>query len=609
MKSKHEMPFGAEYRADGSTRFRLWAPEVESVRLALTGANEGELPMLATGSGWFELSVPSLRPRSRYKFKIGDGQCVPDPASRFQPEGVHGCSEVIYPAAYEWHDDHWRGRPWSEAIIYELHLGTFTSEGTYRAAESKLDYLSALGITAIEIMPVSSFPGRRNWGYDGVLPFAPASVYGRPQDFKHFVEAAHARNFMVLLDVVYNHFGPEGNYLPLYAPQFFTDRHKTPWGQAINFDGADSRSVRDFFIHNALYWLEEYHLDGLRLDAVHAIADDSNPDILNEIAEAIRCGPGAARQIHLVLENDNNAARYLERDNASAPKLYTAQWNDDMHHAAHVLVTHETDGYYSDYAERPAWRLGRCLAEGFSYQGESSKYRGGETRGEPSKGLRLDCFVNFLQNHDQVGNRATGERIVQFANPAALKVAVTCLLLAPSTPLLFMGEEFGASTPFLFFCDFGEDLAAKVTEGRRAEFARFVEFRSPERQKLIPDPNRESTFERSKLDWESLKNSQHTEWLDFYRELLSIRRKEIRPRIGSIATAKATHRDLGERGLSVRWPFLKSGALKCFLNFAETETCIPEKLNGRVLYTSNNADVLKTQVLPAYSAAWLLEEE
>ena len=608
MRRTHDMPFGAEYRGDGSTRFRLWAPGAESVRLVLTGVTVCKQLMPASGKGWFELIVPSVGPRDHYKFEIDGKHCVPDPASRFQPDGVHEASQVVDSGAYEWGDDGWSGRAWSEAVVYELHLGTFTSEGTFRAAESKLEYLSDLGVTVIEIMPVSSFPGRRNWGYDGVSPFAPTHVYGRPEDLKHFVDAAHARNLMVLLDVVYNHFGPEGNYLPLYAPQFFTDRHKTPWGKAINFDGAESRPVRDFFIHNALYWLEEYHLDGLRFDAVHAIVDDSKPDILIEIAEAVRQGPGAERQIHLVLENDNNAAHYLERAKADRPKFYSAQWNDDSHHAAHVLLTKEADGYYSDYSGRPAWHLGRCLAEGFSYQGETSKYREGEARGEPSKKLSLDCFVNFLQNHDQVGNRATGERISQFAKPAALKVALTCLLLAPSIPLLFMGEEFGASTPFLFFCDFGTDLAEKVTEGRRAEFAKFAEFNSPERQKLIPDPNSESTFQKSKLDWGSLEHARHRAWLNFYRELLSIRHREIVPRIGSIATDKATYEPLNTRGLSVRWPFLNSGALQCILNFADSEIRIPETLSGRILYALNGADVLKTSILPAFSALWWLEE-
>lgn len=287
MKRKHEMPFGTECRADGTVRFRLWAPNASSVGLVLQSGNR-DLALSPASGGWFELVTDQAQTGTRYQFKVDDHQLVPDPASRFQPSGVHGPSEVVDPTSFEWQDANWRGRPWNEAVLYELHVGTFTPEGTLVAAEKKLDYLAELGVTAIEVMPVSSFPGQRNWGYDGVLPYAPACAYGRPEDLKYFISAAHAKNLMVFLDVVYNHFGPEGNYLPLYAPQFFTDLHRTPWGRAINFDGPESRTVRDYFIHNALYWLEEYHFDGLRLDAVHAIADDSRPDILMELAETVR---------------------------------------------------------------------------------------------------------------------------------------------------------------------------------------------------------------------------------------------------------------------------------------------------------------------------------
>jgi maltooligosyltrehalose trehalohydrolase len=457
-------------------------------------------------------------------------------------------------------------------------------------------------------MPVSTFPGQRNWGYDGVLPYAPAGVYGRPEDLKHFIDAAHAKNLMVLLDVVYNHFGPEGNYLPLYAPQFFTYRHHTPWGQAINFDGPDSRSVRDYFIHNALYWLEEYHFDGLRFDAVHAILDDSTPDILTELATTIRTHSGPERHIHLVLENADNTPRYLRRDGDHRPRLFTAQWNDDIHHALHVLITGETDGYYADYAADPVRRLGRCLAEGFGYQGEASIYHNGEPRGEPSRDLPPEGFVSFLQNHDQIGNRAFGDRILQVANPAAVRVAMTCLLLAPSPPLLFMGEEFGASTPFLFFCDFGPDLAAKVTTGRRSEFARFAAFNSPEKQARIPDPNSESTFLASKIDWNSLAELEHRGWLRFCNNLLMCRRQEIVPRIAAINIGGAEFAGLTSQAILVRWPFRRGGALKLFANFSNHEISITEGLSGRVLYSMAADPLEKEKKLPAFSAAWLLNE-
>jgi malto-oligosyltrehalose trehalohydrolase len=409
MKRRHEMPFGAALRDDGTTCFRLWAPAAARVDLALaTTRAHAALPLAALDGGWFEAIAPDAPHGSRYAFRIDGERTVPDPASRSNPDDVHAPSMVVDPLAFDWQDAGWRGRPWHEAVLYELHVGTFTREGTFAAAIGRLDYLAGLGITAIELMPLADFPGTRNWGYDGVLPFAPDATYGPPETLKALVQAAHARGLMVLLDVVYNHFGPEGNYLHLYAPQFFNPTHRTPWGAAINFDGPGSRTVRDFFVHNALFWLEEYHFDGLRLDAVHAIADGSRPDIVAELAAAVRAGPGRDRHVHLVLENDANQARYLGRDESRAPLFATAQWNDDLHHAFHVLLTGERDGYYADYAERPLRHLGRALAEGFSYQGEASAYRANRTRGEPSVHLPATAFVSFLQTHDQVGNRAFG---------------------------------------------------------------------------------------------------------------------------------------------------------------------------------------------------------
>ena len=479
MKRCHDMPFGAQCRDDGSVRFRLWAPAARQVELCFGDVNPpAYLPLDQRDNGWFELVTDAVRPGTQYRFRIDHAQKVPDPASRFQPRDVHGPSEIIDPDSFFWLDRAWQGRKWEEAVIYELHVGTFTPRGTFLAACERLDYLADLGITALELMPVSDFPGQRNWGYDGVYSFAPDSTYGRPEDLKELVQSAHSRGIMVLLDVVYNHFGPEGNYLGGYAPQFFTDRHHTPWGNGINFDGSESRAVRDFFIHNALYWLNEYHFDGLRLDAVHAIADDSTPDILTELADTVRSSIAPDRHVHLILENDRNQSRYLQRTVTSKercrPRTYTAQWNDDIHHALHVLITGEKDGYYSDYAEHPLDQLGRCLVEGFAYQGETSLHRNGATRGEPTQGLPLSAFVSFLQNHDQIGNRAFGERITQLADPRAVRAASAILLLAPSPPLLFMGEEFGAQSPFLFFCDFEKDLAQAVTAGRRNEFAHFT---------------------------------------------------------------------------------------------------------------------------------------
>jgi len=604
MKRKHEMPFGAETRDEGTVRFRLWAPNASSVLLQLRNPHRA-LPMSRADEGWFELTTEA-RAGAQYSFKINEEDNVPDPASRFQPSGVHGPSEVIDPFAYDWQDASWKGRRWDEAVIYELHVGTFCPQGTFAGVEAKLDYLAGLGVTAVELMPLASFPGERNWGYDGVLPFAPAPCYGRPEDLKRLIDAAHAKNLMVFLDVVYNHFGPEGNYLGLYAPDFFTQRHHTPWGQAINFDGPHSRTVRDFFIHNGLYWLEEYHLDGLRLEAVHAIHDDSRSHILAELAEVARTNCGVERHIHLVLENDNNAAHYLCRDPAARSSCYNAQWNDDIHHALHVLVTGEKDGYYSDHAQNPLCHLGRCLAEGFSFQGEKSAFRDGARRGEPSRDLPPTCFVSFLQNHDQIGNRAFGERITRLADAKKVKLAMAIVLLAPSPPLLFMGEEFAAASPFVFFCDFGPELAAMVTEGRRAEFGRFERFNSPQAQAQIPDPNAEKTFLHSKLDWDSVEREPHANWLNFYQNVLQCRREKVLPRIKDIAPGRAKFEILGSLGLEVQWPFAKSGSLQLIANFDEKSLALRRELKGELLYTTSKVHNREWTRIPSLTAAWFL---
>jgi maltooligosyltrehalose trehalohydrolase len=610
------MPFGAECLDDGKIRFRLWAPKAERVDLCL--ANQDPRALSKLEDGWFELAIKSTA-GSRYQFQINGQTKVPDPASRFQPSDVHGPSEVIDPTAFDWQDKHWRGRPWEEAVIYELHVGTFTPEGTFAGVEQRLDYLADLGITAVELMPIADFAGARNWGYDGVLPFAPDNCYGHPDDLKRLIQAAHRKGLMVFLDVVYNHFGPEGNYLRTYAPESFTARHRTPWGDAINFDGPGSRVVRDFFIHNALYWLEEYHFDGLRFDAVHAIMDESHPDILTELAETVRSKFGAQRLIHLVLENDQNAAHYLTPlgsrrdagatvDRRNTPRLYDAQWNDDIHHALRVLITGETDGYYCDYSEQPIRHLGRCLAEGFSYQGERSQHRNNTPRGESSRDLPPTSFVSFLQNHDQVGNRAYGERILKLAEPNALKAALAILLLAPSPPLLFMGEEFGADTPFLFFCDFEGELAAAVTEGRRNEFARFKKFSSPATRASIPDPNAETTFTSSKLDWRSLNEPTHQSWLSFYRDLLALRRNTIVPHLRNLSGRSASFA-LGEsNSLAVDWKLADQVTLRLITNLSPNPVTPPAAAVGRLFYSTREdiAETLNNGKMPAWSVAWFL---
>jgi malto-oligosyltrehalose trehalohydrolase len=526
LAATHRMPLGAEVLA-GGVRYRLWAPGAK--RVDVVRSRKKILPMRRMDDGWFELTVGEATAGTLYQYRIDGKLLVPDPASRFQPRDVDGPSEVIDPAAFEWDDDQWQGRPWDEAVIYELHVGSFTAKGSYKGIQDKLHHLHDLGVTAIELMPLADFAGKRNWGYDGVLPYAPDSRYGRPEDLKALVQAAHRAGLMIFLDVVYNHFGPKGNYLHAYAPQFFTERHKTPWGAAIDFSNPN---VRQFFVHNALYWLEEYRLDGLRLDAVHAIKDDSATHILEEIRACIPPGK------HLVLENDANQSRFL------GPGKYTAQWNDDSHHGYHVLATGESDGYYAAYADAPARHLARCLAEGYAYQGEVSPFSG-EPRGEPSTHLPPSAFVDFMQNHDQIGNRALGERLISLSEEKPLRALTAILLLAPSPPLIFMGEEWGCRQPFLFFCDFEGALGEAVRNGRREEFARFAAFRGPQARERIPDPLAEDTFRQCVLRW----REQDRSWLALYKELLALRQRRIVP----LRCGPGRYRMLAERAFEVCW--------------------------------------------------------
>lgn len=604
------MPFGAEVQESGGVRFRLWAPQAQCVYLQLEALDGDKrlLPMKNLGQGWYHLLTDDAFPGALYRYHVNRELLVPDPASRYQPEDVHGPSEVVSATEFPWDDNTWKGRPWEETILYEMHVGTFTSQGTFAAAAARLDYLVDLGITAVELMPVADFPGGRNWGYDGALLFAPDSSYGRPEDLKRFVQTAHHKGLTVFLDVVYNHFGPEGNYLHIYAESFFTNRHQTPWGAAINFDGPESRTVRDFFVHNALYWLEEYHFDGLRIDAVHAIQDDSRPHILEELAQKVWETPGKERYIHLVLENDNNATRFLKRNPSGTPIFYSAQWNDDIHHSLHCLLTKERAGYYADYRDHPVFSLGRCLAEGFAYQGESSKYRSGARRGEPSKDLPPTAFVSFIQNHDQVGNRAFGERIAHLAEERALRVAVTIILLAPSPPLLFMGEEFNCLEPFLFFCDFGPNLAKAVTEGRRREFARFPEFKDPFARGRIPDPNNMATFQRSKLNWDCLLRSSHGTWLAYYRELLLLRRRHIVPRLRGIRGQQASFR-LYDELMEVAWVLGDGSRLTLVAALGQHVEKPIDKPKGEILFETEagTAGHDTFEPMPLWYAAWFLE--
>ena len=610
MQREHSMPFGAQLQSDGRVRFSLWAPAATQVELCLDQpAGELLLPLQAQGDGWFQLTTEQARAGSRYRYRLDNDMRVPDPASRLQAVDVHGPSLVVDPKAFAWQDAQWRGRPWHEAVIYELHVGSFDPEGDFAAVQRHLDHLISLGVTALELMPVADFPGARNWGYDGALLFAPDTRYGGSEPLKALVQAAHTRGLMVFLDVVYNHFGPEGNYLHLYAPQFFTDRHHTPWGAAINFDGPDSHWVREFFIHNALYWLEEYHFDGLRLDAVHAILDDTRPDILEALAQRVRERFGDARRIHLVLENDDNAARYLERDRDGRPEHYVAQWNDDHHHTQHCLLTGEVRGYYQDYADDPLYLLGRSLNEGFAYQGEASDYRNRRLRGESSLLLPPAAFVNFLQNHDQVGNRAFGDRLSRLCEAQALRAALALLLLAPSPPLLFMGQEWGCPQPFPFFCDFGSDLAGKVVAGRRQEFARFPEFSDPAARERIPDPMAEATFASAVLDWTLLDAAEAQAWLALHRELLGLRQAVLQPRLNGRVSSQRPWTRLGARALDVRWHLADGSRLDLLANLGSVELPGITPPDADLLYTTHPAgSAAAGDILPAWSVSWYLHD-
>ncbi len=606
---QHHMPFGAEPRNDGQVRFRLWAPAAEQVDVCLrSDRGKGEtlcLRMQPEPGGWFGITSGVAGSGTYYVFRIDSDIKVPDPVSRYQPRDVHGPSEVIDPEAWHWRDTDWRGRPWEEAVIYELHVGCFSETGDFAGVQEKLDELAELGVTAIELMPVADFPGERNWGYDGTCLFAPDSRYGRPEELKALVEAAHARGLMVFLDVVYNHFGPEGNYLAVYAPQFFSERHDTPWGAAINFDGEQSHWVRQFYIHNALYWLEEYHLDGLRLDAVHAIVDHSTPDFLSELAQIVRRHFADRRHVHLMLENDHNAAHYLPRDATMRPIFYTAQWDDDLHHALHVLLTSESQGYYQDYADAPTRHLGRCLAEGFAWQGERSTYRNGQTRGESSAHLPPTAFVGFLQNHDQVGNRAFGERIHVLCSDDAVRAALTLLLLSPASPLLFMGQEWGCRQPFVYFCDFSEDLTEKVVAGRRQEFADFPQFRDPAARARIPDPGARQTFRSSVLDWPASYSRAQRVWLELHRSLLAIRQREVIPRLSGSSKLHGHYRRLAKCALTVRWSLADDAELILLANMGEDAVHGIDRPVSPLLHTTHPA-ATASRDLPPWSVFWYL---
>jgi len=552
-----EYDFGPRIAGE-AVHFRLWAPLQTEVFLAIEGGET--VPMTRFDDGWHRCEIEGATPGTAYSFILQDGVSVPDPASRYQPRDVHGPSEVVDPNGFQWKTGNWSGRSLEDLVLYELHVGAFTPEGTFAAAIDRLDHLKSLGVTGIQIMPIADFPGRRGWGYDGVLPYAPDSSYGRPEELKRLVDEAHARDICVFLDVVYNHFGPDGNYLPLMAP-LFTDHHKTPWGNAVNYDGEGSRLIREFVVQNAIYWISEFRFDGLRLDAVHAIKDGSKEHLLHELARRVRSAAGE-RKIHLVVENEDNDASLLVRDDEGRPRFYSAQWNDDVHHVLHVAATGETFGYYADYADEPE-KIGRGLAEGFVFQGEHMPYRGDE-RGTISKHLPPSAFISFIQNHDQIGNRALGDRMVA-SRPVAVLQAIACVyLLCPQVPMIFMGEEWGAEEPFPYFCDFNDDLNEKVRSGRRQELSRLPGFDADD----LPDPTAEATFASAKLDWTKRETDRGRQWLEFYSGLIALRRKHIAP-MGTGATVSGRYRASNGGGLKVEWQLFDGRKLQLRANLSE----------------------------------------
>ncbi len=506
-------PFhGALYNGDETT-FRVWAPDADALSLVLDDQTRS---MAAVGDGYFECTIPNVGPGTRYRIGLDGHGPFPDPAARFQPEGVHGPSQVIDPAAYDWRDDDWSGVAQENLVVYELHVGTFTDAGTFDAVREHLPYLKGLGVTAIELMPVHDFPGEQNWGYDPAAWFAPSRAYGPPDALRRLVDAAHNAGLAVFLDVIYNHLGPDGAYANAFAP-FLTDKYETPWGPAINLDDEGSAGTRRFFVDNALHWLREYHVDGLRLDATHALHDNSDPHFLSELAGAVEEHVDGPTR-HLIAEDHRNLNRLvLSRDDDGYG--LDGVWSDDLHHQCRVLTAGDREGYYQDYVGTTAGDIATTLRDGWFFRGEHSDYLDAPRGTDPDPVDRTQCVV-FIQNHDQVGNRPTGNRLTDDVSLPVYRALSTLLCVAAELPLLFMGQEWAASTPFQFFTDHNDELGPSVTEGRKEEFEGFSGFEGE-----VPDPQDPATFQRSVLDWDEPLRPPHDGVLALYRDLLALRPK------------------------------------------------------------------------------------
>ena len=513
------MPVGADFSHEANgTGFRVWAPNGKRAAVVFEGARD---PLaMSCEDGYFAVFGKGVAAGERYKYQLDGGEAFPDPASRWQPSGPHGFSAVVDPLAFQWPDADWPGIRLARQVIYELHLGTFTLEGCWKSAAKQLQFLKKTGITVIEVMPVAEFPGKFGWGYDGVQPYAPASIYGTPEDMREFVRQAHALGLGVILDVVYNHIGPDGNYLTKFSPYYLTKKHTTDWGEGLNFDGEHSGPVREFFRENAAYWIREFQLDGLRLDATQDIYDESETHILVEIGEAARAA-AKSRDIIIIGENERQETRLLKPVKDGGFGL-DGLWNDDFHHSAVVALTGHADAYYSDYRGTPQELLS-AVKYGYLFQGQWYEWQNAR-RGHSTLGLPRASMINFIENHDQIANSARGQRLHQITAPGQYRAMTALMLLSPGTPMLFQGQEFGASTPFLYFADHKPDLVRKIREGRKEFLAQWRTLRSPDMHRVFADPGSAETFERSRL--EHSKASRHTETYQLHCDLLRLRKED-----------------------------------------------------------------------------------
>jgi maltooligosyltrehalose trehalohydrolase len=569
-KYSWKLDLGVTVLDDDSVRFRVWAPRADGVSVRIESAGETCLVSLRREErGYFSTVVDGVREGDRYLFVLDDGTERPDPASRFQPDGVHGRSQIVDPRSFSWTDGSWKGRPLDEFLLYELHVGTFTGEGTFEAVIPLLDYLLDLGVTAIELMPVAQFPGERNWGYDGVYPFAPQNSYGGPVGLKKLIDACHGRGLAVVLDVVYNHLGPEGNYLHGFGP-YFTDRYRTPWGEAVNFDGPNSDEVRRYFFDNALHWVCEYHVDALRLDAVHGIFDCSARHFLEELAAEIhREAEKLGRNVYVIAESDLNDVRLVDPPEKGGYGL-DGQWNDDFHHILHTLLTGEKDGYYQDFGG--VGQLAKALNERFVYSGQYSRYRR-RRHGNSAAGRPARRFVVFAQNHDQVGNRMFGERLSSLVSFESLKLAAGAVLLSTYLPLLFMGEEYGEEAPFLYFISHSDSgLVEAVREGRKQEFRSFVARGNP------PDPASVETFLRSKTDPEKRFGGRHAILFHFYKTVIALRKNIPALAVPDTDALRVSAREEEESLVVERWK--GDCMVACLFNFNEQDGAVRLPDNG-----------------------------